>query len=326
MDTLQHDAYTPKPSRIMLGCMTFGKTWDGKTPMEELLPRGRGAVEAALESGINAFDHADIYCRGRSEEVFAAALADLKVDRSEIWVQGKLGIRFPGDPDDVNVHRFDFSYKHIIERVETCMRRLEVDYLDSLLLHRPDALVEPEEVARAFSELNGAGKVRHFGVSNHTAGQIELLQAYVDQPLRFNQIQLSLLHAGIISEGVDFNRDFSANPTRNHGTLDYCRLNNITIQPWSPLAKGKLSGNEADDDPEYVVETRKLVASVAEEHDVPPAAIVVAWLLRHPADFQPIIGTTDPQRIRDAAEGGDVYLNRNTWYKLWTAARGRKLP
>ncbi len=309
---------TPRPSRIGLGCMTFGKTWDGQTPLDELRPRALGAVEAALDSGINFFDHADIYCNGRSEEIFGLVVRELGVPRHGLWVQGKCGIR-PG-------LGFDFSFEHIVGAVEGSLKRLGMEYLDSLLLHRPDALMEPEEVARAFDQLQASGKVRHFGVSNQTAGQMERLRRTVRQPLLFNQVQLSLLHTQMLDEGVDFNRDLPQNPTRNHGCLDYCRLHGITPQPWGPLAKGQLTGRESPDDNERVRGAREKVAEVAAKHAVPPEAIVVGWLLRHPGHFHPLIGTTHPERIRNAARADSVELSREDWYALWVAGRGRRLP
>ncbi|MGF1485152.1 MAG: aldo/keto reductase family oxidoreductase [Opitutales bacterium] len=319
MQFLEHFESRLKPSRIGLGCMTFGKTWDGQTPVAELLPRGRAALEAAVESGINFFDHADIYCRGRSEEVFAAAVTDLGLQRESLWIQGKVGIR-PG-------FGFDFSHAHIVEAVEGCLKRLETGYLDSLLLHRPDALMEPEEVARAFEDLEQSGKVRHFGVSNQTAGQMALLRQFVKQPLRFNQVELSLLHTQMLDEGVDFNRDIDeVNPTRQHGCLDYCRLHGITPQPWGPLAKGKLSGRESPDDNDRIQGAREKVTEMAAKYDVPNEAVVVGWLLRHPGRFQPLIGTTGPERIRNAAQAAGLELSREDWYALWVAGRGRRLP
>lgn len=307
-----------QPSRIGLGCMTFGKTWDGKAPTAEIQPRATAAIEAALEAGINCFDHADIYCAGRSEEIFGLSLKALGVDRGTLWIQSKCGIR-PG-------HGFDFRYEHIVASVEGSLQRLGIDALDSLLLHRPDALMEPEEVARAFDDLHDAGKVRFFGVSNQTAGQMELLRRAVRQPLCFNQIQLSILHTQILDEGVDFNRDFPSNPTRNHGCLEYCRLHDIIIQPWGPLAKGSLSGRESPEDDERVVGARKAVAAMAAKYEVPAEAIAVAWLLRHPARMQPLIGTTDPARITNAARADAIELTHEDWYALWIAGRGRRLP
>lgn len=298
--------------------MTFGKTWDGQTPLDELKPRALAAVEASLESGINFFDHADIYCAGRSEEIFGIVVRELGVARHSIWVQGKCGIR-PGTG-------FDFSQAHIVGAVEGSLKRLGMEYLDSLLLHRPDALMEPEEVAQAFDRLHASGKVRHFGFSNQTAGQMELLRRAVRQPLRFNQIQLSLLHTQLLDEGVDFNRDLPQNPTRNHGCLEYCRLHRIVPQPWGPLAKGRLTGRESPDDDERVRGAREAVVAMATKYGVPSEAIMVAWLLRHPGHFHPLIGTTHPDRIRNASEADTIELSREDWYALWVAGRGQRLP
>lgn len=326
MQTLNITEFQPAPSRIALGCMTFGKTWDGQAPSHEILPRATEALEAAVKGGINFFDHADIYCAGRSEEIFGEALRELALPRESLWVQTKCGIRFPDTPDKGMPHRFDYSYAHIMASVEGSLKRMGLTYIDSLCLHRPDALVEPEEVARAFTELQTSGKVRHFGVSNHTAGQIELLCQAVEQPIRFNQIEFSLLHTQIMDEGVDFNRHFESPPTRNHGALEYCRLKGITIQPWSPLAQGVFSGRDDDSADQARQEAIRVVKEMAQKYGVSREAILVAWILRHPAQMQPIIGTTNPERIKAACQADDVRLSREDWYRLWQAGRGRKLP
>jgi predicted oxidoreductase len=205
------------------------------------------------------------------------------------------------------------------------LKRLQTDYLDVLLLHRPDPLVEPEEVARAFDELKRSGKVRWFGVSNHTAGQIEFLQHYLNDPLVTNQVEFNLVHTHLLDAGIIANQN---NPrlARNHDLIEYSRLNDITLQAWSPLARGRLSGNPAPDDPENIQQAAKVVAEMAEEKGVSREAIVMAWILRHPAGIQPLPGTTNPERLLAACEADDVELTREDWYRLFLTGRGEALP
>lgn len=311
-------------SRIAYGCMGLGGSWGDSSLTAEARQAAVEVVETALAQGINFFDHADIYKGGRSESVFADALRALGVDRTKIVIQSKCGIHFAGDPNPGDPGRYDFSYQHIVRSVEGSLQRLQTDYLDILLLHRPDALVEPEEVARAFDELHRSGKVRYFGVSNHTGRQIELLQRALDQPLVANQVELNLLHHGLIDEGVAANTDRAATAGVG-GTLDTCRLHGILIQAWAPVAGGRLFDPPADA-PEHIRRTAELVAQLAAEKNTSPEAIVLAWLLRHPAPIQPIVGTTRPERLRASCQADAVDLSREEWYRLLIAARGGPLP
>jgi predicted oxidoreductase len=219
---------------------------------------------------------------------------------------------------------FDFSYDHIIEAVDGSLAALRTDYLDILLLHRPDALVEPEEVARAFDDLAAAGKVRHFGVSNHTPAQIELLKRYVTQPLVANQVQLSITHAPMIAQGLAMNMvGLDQSISRDFGILDYCRLHDITIQAWSPFQAGFFTGVFLGN-PDYP-ELNAVIDRLAAAYDVPVEAIATAWLTRHPAQLQVVLGTTSPARVTAAAKGADVVLTRPEWYELSRAA-GHVIP
>ena len=312
-------------TRLGYGCMPLGGSWDTSPLTDQTRTDAMRSVRAALEQGINFYDHADIYCRGKSEEVFSAIWDEVPNLREKIILQSKCGIRFPGDPNPDSPQRFDFSYEHIIETVEGSLKRLKTDYLDVLLLHRPDPLVEPEEVARAFHELHSAGKVREFGVSNHTAAEIDLLRKYVDQPLVANQVAFNLIHTHLLDEGIVFNQDIPR-PTRNEGTIEYCRLHNITLQAWGSLAWGKLTGLKEEKPAPHVVEAAALVAQMAKQKGVSGEAILIAWILRHPAKIQPIIGTTNPERIAAACQGDDVELNREEWYRLFDSGRGEDLP
>ncbi|MGV8907469.1 MAG: aldo/keto reductase [Propionicimonas sp.] len=280
----------------------------------------REIFDASLAAGITFFDHADIYGDGAAhgcEARFADALQLTAAQRAEIVLQTKAGIVKDGP-------YFDFSYEHITEAVNGSLAALHTDYLDLLLLHRPDALVEPEEVARAFDDLASAGKVRNFGVSNHTPAQIELLKRYVTQPLVANQLQLSITHAPVIAQGVAMNMvGLEQSISRDLGILDYCRLHDITIQTWSPFQAGFFTGVFLGN-PDYP-ELNAVIDRLAAAYDVPVEAIAVAWLTRHPAPLQVVLGTTSPSRIAAAARGADVVLTRPEWYELYRAA-GHLVP
>jgi predicted oxidoreductase len=307
-------------SRIGYGCMMIGGSWDDAPLTDSVRKAAVQSVHTALDVGINFFDHADIYCSGKSEEVFAEVWKDSPHLRQQIYLQTKCGIRF-GPP----LHRFDFSYEHIINSVEESLRRLQTDYIDVLLLHRPDPLVEPEEVARAFDELSASGKVRWFGVSNHTAAQMELLRKFLHQPIVTNQVEFNMVHTHMLDEGIVFNQN---NPklTRNEGVMEYCRLHNITLQAWGPLASGRLTGRSRPNEEEHLQATANRVAQMAAEKGVSTEAILIAWILRHPSRIQPLPGTTNPERIRAAADAEQVSLTREEWYDLFTLGRGEKLP
>lgn len=313
-----------KVSRLGYGCMMIGGGWGEAPPTAAEQHAAIEVVLAAVESGFTLFDHADIYARGKSEAVFAELWRQRPGIRDQIVVQSKCGIRFAGDPEAGVPARYDFSYEHIIRSVEGSLRRLETEWLDILLLHRPDPLVEPEEVARAFDELHRSGKVRYFGVSNHDGAQIELLRRWVRQPLVVNQLEINLLHHHLISAGILVNQN-TGDHARASGTLDYCRLHDILVQAWSPIAGGALF-NPPDEAPPHVQETAALVAQLAAAKETTPDAIVLAWLLRHPAPIQPIIGTTRPERVRRSALADEVVLTREEWYGLLAAARGAPVP
>lgn len=288
---------------------------DGKTDAEI-----RTLYDTARTAGIDFFDHADIYGGAMHvcEEQFAQALSLSPAERDEIVLQTKCGIV----PDQ---GMFDFSYEHIIAQVEGSLRALRTDRIDVLLLHRPDALVEPEEVARAFDELEVAGKVRAFGVSNHTPRQIDLLRSALTQPLIANQLQLSITHAPIIAQPVVANMAGLAQSTvvDGGGIVEYCRLNDITIQAWSPFQSGFFTGVFLDN-PEYP-ELNAALDRIAQVHGVTPLGVATAWITRHPAGMQVVLGTTTPARVVEAAAGADITLSRAEWYELFRAG-GHLLP
>ena len=292
-------------SNVVLGLMRIQDRSD-----EEV----RALVGAAREAGVRVLDHADIYgdelhgCERR----FAEAVPLTPSERDRWVIQSKAGI-VPDGP------YFDFSYAHLVASVEGSLAALGTDRLDLLLLHRPDALVEPEEVARAFDELARSGKVRAFGVSNHTPGQIELLRRWVDQPIVANQLQLSITHAPAVAQGIAANmQGLEQSVSRDAGILDYCRLHDITVQAWSPFQAGFFDGPFLGSG--RFPELNAVVDRLAEQYAVPAEAIAVAWLTRHPARMQVVLGTTSPARVRAAALGSELPLTRPEWYELFRAA------
>ncbi|MFD0712654.1 aldo/keto reductase family oxidoreductase [Paenibacillus sp. GCM10027626] len=320
---LKHKYQIPV-SQLVLGCMRLGGSWDQSPLTAEHYKQGHEAVEAALEIGINMFDHADIYAAGKAERVFGQVLKDRPGLREQIFIQSKCGIRFQESPD--KPHRFDFSAAHILHSVDGILERLSTPYIDFLLLHRPDPLVDPEEVASAFHQLKQAGKVRWFGVSNMSQGQIRLLQSSCDEPIVVNQLEMSLLKNGFIEQGIHVNQEAARDNVFPEGTLEFCRMENIQLQSWGPLAQGLYSGASLEDKPEPIKQTAKLVQQLAEQKNTTPEAIVLAWLTTHPAGIQPVIGTVNPDRIRACKDAATLRLTREEWYLLYISQRGRNLP
>ncbi len=311
-------------SRLALGCMGLGGGWNDAPIDASAVREAHAAVDAALEIGINLFDHADIYMRGKAERVFGQVLRERPDLRERILVQTKCGIRFGDSPRAPG--RYDFARAHILRSVDGSLERLGLERIDILLLHRPDPLVDPEEVAGALEELVTRGKVRWFGVSNMSAGQIRLLQHHVTVPLVVNQLEMSLKRTGWLETGVHVNQDAAREDTFPEGTTEYCRLQNIQLQAWGPLAQGLFSGRPLDDQPEPVRATAQLVGDLARERGTTPETIVLAWLTTHPAGIQPVIGTRRPERIRACADAQRLTLSREEWYALYVSARGRPLP
>lgn len=276
--------------------------------------RGRCTYSQCIRGGNRLFDHADIYAGGKAEEVFGDVVAATPGMRDKMLIQTKCGIR-----DGF----FDFSRDHIVTSVENSLKRLKTDYVDVLLLHRPDTLMEPEEVAEAFDYLEQKGMVKHFGVSNLNPLQIELLKKNVQQPLLFNQLQLSIMVSGMIDAGFNVNMTNSASVVHDGGILEYSRLHDMTIQPWSPFQYGFFEGVFLGNDKFPVL--NEVINRLAAEKEVADTAIAIAWLLRHPAGMQPIVGTTNTQRLLDIAKASDITLTRQEWYEIYRAA-GNKLP
>ena len=302
--TMPHTEITAP--NVVLGLMRIAEKSD-----EEI----RTLVRTARDAGIDFFDHADIYggTTHRCEERFAQAMQLSPSEREQVTIQSKAGIVTDGP-------YFDYSSEHLVRSVEGSLKALQTDHLDILLLHRPDALVEPEEVARAFDELHASGKVRHFGVSNHTPRQIELLQKHLDQPIVANQLQLSITHSTFIAQGVAANMQGTEQSVVRDGggILDFCRLHEITVQAWSPF-QAKFFDGVFLGHPEYA-ELNAVIDRLAAQYEVSPEAIATAWITRHPAQMQVVLGTTTPQRVADAADGSEIPLTRAEWYELFRAA------
>ncbi len=294
-------------SRVALGCMRMA---------DLSISDAEKAIHASLESGIDFFDHADIYGNGKSEEVFTNALGMNPSLRRSIVLQSKCGIR----PD---LQTYDFSKDHILQAVDGILKRLKTEYLDILLLHRPDALVEPEEVAEAFTRLEGNGKVRFFGVSNQNPMQIELLNRYLDQKIVINQLQLSAAYSPLINAGLTVNMMIEESVNRDGGILDYCRLNDITIQAWSPFQYGFFEGVFLGSDKFPLL--NQAIDRIAAKYGVPHTAVAVAWISRHPAHIQTVIGSMNPGRIKDICRESEFTLTRQEWYEIYRAA-GNLLP
>jgi predicted oxidoreductase len=305
MKSLKIADFPTNASEISLGCL---RIWEMSNQEISTL------INTALDEGVNFFDHADVYGGGQSEAKFAEALNMNPALREKMFIQTKCGIR---------KNMFDFSKEHILSAVDGSLKRLQTDYIDVLLLHRPDALVEPEEVAEAFTILQDSGKVKYFGVSNQHPRQIDLLTKYVKQRIYFNQLQLSITNTGMIDQGINVNMEIDSSIDRDGGILDYCRLKDITIQPWSPFLYGFFEGVFLDND--KFPELNQTIDKIAADKGVANTAIAIAWLLRHPAHMQPIVGTTKPGRLKDICRASDITLSRQEWYEIYLAA-GNKLP
>ncbi len=292
-------------SAVAMGCM---RITDAGVPIDEL-------IGTALENGIDYFDHADIYGGGRCEEIFGDYLATHRGVREKITIQTKCGIR---------KGCYDFSKEHILSCADESLRRLHTDYIDVLLLHRPDTLMEPEEVAAAFDELERKGKVRCFGVSSHNPMQIELLKTAVSQPIIADQLQFSIPESGLVTSGLNVNMKNEESFMHDGSALEYMRIKGITIQAWSPYQGGFFKGPYIGDREKYPELNDKL-EEIAEAYGTTPVAIACAWILRHPAGVQLISGSVNPSRLKEITGGADIELTREEWYAIYLSA-GFRLP
>ena len=295
-------------SAIILGCMRMPAL---------SVEQAAAMIRTAAEEGVNFFDHATCYGGGEAETRFGDAFPLTGLKREDVYIQSKCGLYF-------DRKEFSWSKADILDSADGILRRLKTDYLDALLLHRPDLLFDPEEVAEAFDELHRTGKVRHFGVSNVTPGQLELLKKYVKQPLVFNQLQFSLDQSQLIDNGLYLNNlTTERSVVRDNGVLDYCRLHDITIQAWSPLQFGMFKGCFVDH-PDFP-ELNKALGEIGEKYGVSKTAVAIAWILRHPAKMQAIAGTMNPDHLRDICAAAGVTLTHREWYQLYLAS-GKFLP
>lgn len=292
-------------SAVSLGCMRMNGL-DGKSV--------DSIMEAALNNGINYFDHADIYGGGNSERLFGEYLKRNRNSRESIYIQTKCAI---------HDGQYDFSKEHIVSSIDGSLARLGIDYVDALLLHRPDTLMEPEEVAEAFECLKKSGKVRHFGVSNHNPMQIELLKTAVEQPLIINQLQFSATEAGMVTSGMNMNMKNNDSVMHDGSVLEYSRIKNITIQAWSPFQHGFFKGTFIDN--EDFPGLNKKLQKIGDKYGLTKTGVAAAWILRHPANMQLIAGTMNPVRLEEICKGADITLTRSEWYEIYRAA-GHCLP
>ena len=301
-------------SRLAYGCWRVAGTWNPAEVTPESRAAGRRAIIAAYEAGYTLFDNADIYCLGEAERILGAVLKEIPEMRPKVLIMTKGGIRPGGDPQPGAPARYDFSAEYLVRACEQSLQRLGIETIDVYLLHRPDYLADPEEIARAFSQLKDAGKVRYFGVSNFRPTLVTALQVVCPMPLIVHQVEISLAHLDAFTDG----------------TLDQCLVERITPMAWSPLAAG-LIGNGArqllPSQQGYRLQgVLPALEAIAKSHGASRTAVALAWLLKHPSRIQPIIGSTDPQRIREAVKAVDLELSREEWYTLLIAARGEPLP
>lgn len=311
-------------SRLAFGCMHLCGGWKLNPITEEEIRITERLVDAALEAGITMFDHADIYANGLAEAVFGEVMKRRPQLRDRIVIQSKCGIRLP---DGQAPKRYDFSREHILRAVDGSLKRLNVEKLDLLLLHRPDVLLEPEEIAEAFDKLLAAGKVSHFGVSNMGVDQIRYLQSYLPLPLVVNQLDLSLGKLEWLDSAVTMNRRIDKTVRFPEGTIEHCRMENIQLQAWGSLAQGRFTGRQMDLS-EAERATLELVSRMAREKETTPESIVLGWLLRHPAKIQPITGTVNPERVAACADAvrQSELMTREEWYALYNTSRGADIP
>jgi len=326
MTTMPLHHWGIEASQLALGCMGFAGSWEQAEPTtDEHMKQLEAAVDAALSIGINFFDHADIYKRGKSEALFGKLLASRPSLRDEMIIQSKCGIQLS---DGIVPNRHNFSKEHILSSVEGILERLGTDYIDILLLHRPDPLVQPEEVAEAIHTLKASGKVRHFGVSNMHSGQIKYLRTAVEEPFIVNQLQMSLTHTHFIDQGLLYNRNEGSAISFEYGLMEYMQLEKIQIQAWGPLEQGRLTSTSIQHATEAEQLTAQYIAFLAEQKQTTREAIALAWLIKHPASIQPVLGTTNASRIlacQDAARQAQQ-MTRDEWWTLYATSKGTFKP
>lgn len=322
MEYFQDNRFNINLSKIAIGCMNWGGDWNRFSDISsETIKKAEEIFTQSIELGYNIFDLADIYCWGKSEIVFGKALSNQKYLRDKIFIQTKCGIIPKGTPYEDSPHRYDLSKRHIINSVNESLKRLQIDYIDAILMHRPDPLFRAEEIAEAFEHLRSQGKVRFLGVSNFNSSQIQRL-LHAQTSIFANQIQFSLFHTFLIDAGTEFNNAFKSKAYAWGDILDYCEINNILIQAYSPLGKGLLF---KDQNSKYE-NLKVLLNKISIEKNVSIETILISWLLKLPYKIQPIVGTTNLERIKQLANSKEDLLTREEWYSLYLAARGDDIP
>lgn len=323
MEQLPISQYLPNASRLVYGCMGLGGGWNDNPLQANDIKQAQSVVETAIESGINVFDHADIYTFSKAEQAFGEVLKHNPSLRDSMYLQSKCGIRFE---DELGPGRYDFSAEWVTESLNGILSRLNTEKLDVFLLHRPDPLVELDELASALNQLKQAGKFDYLGVSNMNHHQIQFLQSALDMPIVANQVEMSLAKLDWLNDGVMVGTASQQEINFASGTLEYCRSNHVQLQAWGSLARGAFSRQGFHSDNESVRNTAEYVATLCHKYQVPSEAIVLAFLLRHPASIQPVVGTTNLERIKACAASTAVKLTREEWYSLFVKARGHALP
>jgi predicted oxidoreductase len=317
-----HDYY-PQASQLVYGCMGLGGGWNDAPAKEQDVRQAQEIIETCLENKINVFDLADIYTFGKAEEVFGKVLKETPSLRKNMVLQTKVGIKLTPVHE---VKQYDLSPEWVTTALNNSLKRLNSTNVDILFLHRPDPLMDLDDTAEALQKLHNQGKFSHLAVSNMHAGQIAWLQSAISVPIIANQLQMSLQHADFVEESITSNMKEGCNSGFPRGTLEFCEQQNLQLQAWSPLAQGLYTGNPSSAPTSSELATTKLVSQLANRYSSNPNAIVLAWLLKHPLNIQPVVGTTAISRIIDCAQAPKVNLSRDDWYLLFETARGQEVP
>lgn len=307
---------------LVYGCMGLGGGWNQNPTSGEDVAQAHTVVDTLLEQGINLIDHADIYTFGKAEQVFGKVLSERPELKDQLVLQSKCGIRFD---DEHAPGRYDFTKEWIEHSVDGILSRLNIEHLPVLLLHRPDPLLDVQELSQTIQGLHEKGKIGAIGVSNMSAGQISLIQSQLKLPIVVNQMEMSLSKLDFVNDGITHNAgqgsaDFPS------GTIEHGILNEIQFQAWGSLSQGMFTGKDISNESESVRQTAMVVNELSGLYGVSREAIVLAWLLRHPANIMPVIGTTNTDRIKACNQANNVSLTRDDWYRLFVAARGVAVP
>jgi len=323
MKKLPLHQYIPNASELVYGCMGLGGSWSQEPLGKAEFNQAHQVVEHVLANNINVFDLADIYQFGKSEQVIGNVLKENPSLRDDMIIQSKCGIRFD---DEHGPKRYDLSGDWITQSTHNILERLNTDYLDILVLHRPDPLMDADEIATTLSKLKANGKVKHFGLSNMHAPQAAYLAKAIEQPLVVNQIELSLTNLAWLEEGIYAGNPDGAHVNFTSGTLEYAATNNMQIQSWGSLSQGLFCGRDVSGESQAVQQTAQYVKTLSEHYNTSTEAIVLSWLMQHPAAIQPVIGSTNIERITACTQALEVAITRGQWYQIYTLARGAELP